>query len=166
VETVAGESSFDVVSKVDRQEVDNALNQAAKEISQRYDFKGVDASIAWSGETVVMRANSEDRVKAVLDVFQTKLIKRGVSLKALDAGDPRPSGKEYRIEASLKEGLSQENAKKISKIIREQGPKAVKAQITGDELRVSSKSRDDLQAVIALLKQEDFGVALQFDNYR
>jgi cyclic-di-GMP-binding protein len=166
VETVAGESSFDVVSKVDRQEVDNALNQAAKEISQRYDFKGVDASIAWSGDSVVMRANSEDRVKAVLDVFQTKLIKRGVSLKALDSGDPRPSGKEYRIEAALKEGLSQENAKKISKIIREQGPKAVKAQITGDELRVSSKSRDDLQAVIALLKGRDFGVALQFVNYR
>ena len=113
-----------------------------------------------------MRANSEDRVKAVLDVFQTKLIKRGVSLKALDAGDPRPSGKEYRIEASLKEGLSQENAKKISKIIRDQGPKAVKAQITGDELRVSSKSRDDLQAVIALLKDADLDVALQFVNYR
>ena len=166
METVAGESSFDVVSKVDRQEVDNALNQAAKEISQRYDFKGVDASIAWSGEAIVMRANSEDRVKAVLDVFQTKLIRRGVSLKALDSGDPRPSGKEYRIEASLKEGLSQENAKKISKIIREQGPKAVKAQITGDELRVSSKSRDDLQSVIALLKDADLDVALQFVNYR
>ena len=163
---MASDSSFDVVSKLDRQEVDNALNQAAKEISQRYDFKGVDASIVWSGDTVVMRANSEDRVKAVLDVFQTKLIKRGVSLKALDAGDPRPSGKEYRIEAALKEGLSQENAKKISKIIREQGPKAVKAQITGDELRVSSKSRDDLQAVIGLLKDADLDVALQFVNYR
>ena len=163
---MAGESSFDVVSKVDRQEVDNALNQAAKEISQRYDFKGVDASIDWSGETILMRANSEDRVKAVLDVFQTKLIKRGVSLKALDAGDPRPSGKEYRIEASLKEGLSQEDAKKVSKIIREQGPKTVKSQITGDELRVSSKSRDDLQAVIALLKDADLDVALQFVNYR
>ncbi len=166
VETVAGESSFDVVSKVDRQEVDNALNQAAKEISQRYDFKGVDASIAWSGETIVLRANSEERVKAVLDVFQTKLIKRGVSLKALDAGDPKASGKEYRLEATLKEGLSQENAKKVSKIIREQGPKTVKAQITGDELRVSSKNRDDLQAVIALLKDADLDVALQFVNYR
>ena len=163
---MAGDSSFDVVSKVDRQEVDNALNQAAKEISQRYDFKGVDASIAWSGEAILMKANSEERVKAVLDVFQTKLIKRGVSLKALDAGDPKPSGKEYRIEASLKEGLDQENAKKISKIIREQGPKAVKAQITGDELRVSSKSRDDLQAVIALLKGADLDVAVQFVNYR
>jgi hypothetical protein len=166
VETVAGESSFDVVSKVDRQEVDNALNQAAKEISQRYDFKGVDASIAWSGETIVMRANSEERVKAVLDVFQTKLIKRQVSLKALDAGEPKASGKEYRLEATLKEGLSQENAKKVSKIIREQGPKTVKAQITGDELRVTSKNRDDLQAVIALLKDADLDVALQFVNYR
>jgi uncharacterized protein YajQ (UPF0234 family) len=166
VETVAGESSFDVVSKVDRQEVDNALNQAAKEISQRYDFKGVDASIAWSGETIVLRANSEERVKAVLDVFQTKLIKRGVSLKALDAGEPKASGKEYRLEATLKEGLSQENAKKVSKVIREEGPKGVKAQITGDELRVSAKSRDDLQAVIALLKDADLDVALQFVNYR
>jgi uncharacterized protein YajQ (UPF0234 family) len=166
VGTVASESSFDVVSKVDRQEVDNALNQAAKEIAQRYDFKNVDASIAWSGDTILLRANSEDRVKAVLDVFQTKLVKRGVSLKAVDAGDPRPSGKEYRIEAALKEGLSQENAKKISKLIREQGPKTVKAQITGDELRVSAKSRDDLQAVIALLKGADLDVALQFVNYR
>jgi cyclic-di-GMP-binding protein len=163
---VASESSFDVVSKVDRQEVDNALNQAAKEVSQRYDFKGVDASIAWSGDTIVLRANSEDRVKAVLDVFQTKLVKRGVSLKAVDAGDPRASGKEYRIEAGLKEGLSQENAKKISKIIRDQGPKNVKTQITGDELRVSAKSRDDLQTVIALLKGADLDVALQFVNYR
>lgn len=163
---MAGESSFDVVSKVDRQEVDNALNQAAKEVSQRYDFKGTDASIAWSGESIIMRANSEDRVKAVLDVFQTKLIKRGVSLKALDAGDPKASGKEYRIDADLKEGLSQENAKKLGKIIRDEGLKGVKAQITGDELRVTSKSRDDLQAVIALLKDADLDIALQFVNYR
>ncbi len=163
---MAGESSFDIVSKIDRQEVDNALNQAAKEIQQRYDFKGTDAEIGWSGETILLKANSEDRVKAVLDVFQTKLIRRGVSLKAIDAGDPKPSGKEFRIEASLKEGLSQENAKKISKLIRDEGPKAVKAQITGDELRVSSKSRDDLQAVIALLKDADIDAALQFVNYR
>ncbi len=163
---MAGESSFDVVSKVDRQEVDNALNQAAKEVSQRYDFKGTDASIAWSGERILMRANSEDRVKAVLDVFQTKLIRRGVSLKAIDAGEPKPSGKEHRIEADLKEGLSQENAKKIAKIIRDEGPRGIKAQITGDELRVTSKSRDDLQAVIALLKDSDLDVALQFVNYR
>jgi len=163
---VAAESSFDIVSKVDRQEVDNALNQAAKEVLQRYDFKGVDASIDWSGDTILMKANSEERVKAVLDVFQTKLIKRNVSLKAIDAGDPKPSGKEYRIEAALKEGLSQENAKKIGKIIRDEGPKGVKTQITGDELRVTSKSRDDLQAVIVLLKGADLDVALQFINYR
>jgi uncharacterized protein YajQ (UPF0234 family) len=160
------DSSFDVVSKVDRQEVDNALNQAAKEIAQRYDFKGTDASIAWSGESILMRANSEDRVKAVLDVLETKLVKRGVSLKSLDAGEPKASGKEYRIEADLKEGLSQENAKKISKIIRDEGPKSVKAQIQGDELRVTSKSRDDLQAVQALLKGSELDVALQFTNYR
>jgi cyclic-di-GMP-binding protein len=164
---VAGDSSFDVVSKVDHQEVDNALNQAAKEISQRYDFKGVGASIEWSGQTmIVMKANSSDRVKAVLDVFETKLVRRGVSLKALDTDEPKPSGKEYRLEATLKEGLSQENAKKITKLIRDEGPKTVKAQITGDELRVSSKSRDDLQVVIALLKGTDLDVALQFINYR
>lgn len=163
---MAGESSFDVVSKVDRQEVDNALNQAAKEVAQRYDFKGTDASIAWTGERILMRASSEDRVKAVLDVFQTKLIKRGVSLKAIDAEDPKPSGKEYRIEAGLKEGLSQENAKKMAKLIRDEGMKSVKTQITGEELRVTSKSRDDLQAVIGLLKSADLDVALQFVNYR
>jgi len=163
---VAADSSFDIVSKVDQQEVDNALNQAAKEVQQRYDFKGTDASIGWSGETILMKANSEDRVKAVLDVFQTKLIKRQVSLKALETGDPRPSGKEYRIEATLKQGLNQENAKKIAKIIREEGPKSVKSQITGEELRVTSKSRDDLQSVMALLKQSDLDVALQFVNYR
>ena len=163
---MASESSFDVVSKIDRQEVDNALNQAAKEVSQRYDFKNIGASIAWSGESIVMTANSEERVKAVLDVFQTKLIRRGISLKSLETGEPKASGKEYRLEASVKEGLSSENAKKISKIIRDEGPKGVKAQITGDELRVSAKSRDDLQQVIALLKDADLDVALQFVNYR
>jgi cyclic-di-GMP-binding protein len=165
---VASDSSFDVVSKVDRQEVDNALNQASKELSQRYDFKGTGASIEWSGEKVLIKANSEERVTAVLDVFQTKLIKRGVSLKVLDTEDKEPqlSGKEYRLEAAIKEGLSQENAKKIGKIIRDEGPKGVKTQITGDEMRVSSKNRDDLQTVIALLKGSDLDVALQFTNYR
>ena len=165
---MASESSFDVVSKVDRQEVDNALNQAVKEIAQRYDFKNVGASIAWSGESIVMTANSAERVMAVLDVFQTKLIKRGISLKALDTGDREPqlSGKEYRLSATLKEGLSQEIAKKIGKIVRDEGPKGVKTQITGDEMRVSAKSRDDLQEVIALLKGADLDAALQFVNYR
>lgn len=163
---MASDSSFDIVSQVDRQEVDNAVNQTAKEISQRYDFKNVGASITWSGDGIVMAANSDDRVKAILDVFETKLIKRGISLKALDCSDPKPSGKEVRIEASLKEGLTSEEAKKIAKIIRDEGPKGVKAIIQGDELRVSSKSRDALQDVIALLKGEDLDFALQFTNYR
>lgn len=165
---MASESSFDVVSKVDRQEVDNALNQAAKEIAQRYDFKGVGASIAWSGETIVLVANSADRVRAVLDVFETKLIKRGISLKSLDLGDgePKPSGKEYRLVTSIKEGLSSEVAKHLAKLVRDEGPKGVKTQIQGDELRVSAKSRDDLQATIALLKGADVDAALQFVNYR
>ncbi|MBT2443352.1 YajQ family cyclic di-GMP-binding protein [Streptomyces sp. ISL-36] len=160
------DSSFDIVSKVERQEVDNALNQAAKEISQRYDFKGTDASISWQGEKILMQANGEERVKAILDIFETKLIKRGISLKSLDAGEPQLSGKEYKIFATIEEGISQENAKKVAKAIRDEGPKGVKAQVQGDELRVSSKSRDDLQAVQALLKGKDFDFAIQFVNYR
>ena len=104
------DSSFDIVSKVDKQEADNALNQAAKEIEQRYDFKGVGASVEWSGEKILMKASSEERVLAVLDVLQSKLIKRGISLKSLDAGKPFPSGKEFRIEADLKNGIEQEQA--------------------------------------------------------
>ena len=107
------DSTFDIVSKVDPMEVDNAYNQATKEIEQRYDFKGVGASIEFSGEKILMKANSEERVKAVLDVFQSKLIKRGISLKSLDSGEPFASGKEYRIEATLKEGIEQKEAKKI-----------------------------------------------------
>ena len=163
------DSSFDIVSKVDRQEVANALNQTGKEIAQRYDFKGVGASIEFSGEdAVVMKANSEERVLAVLDVFQTKLIKRGVSLKSIDTGDgaPKASGKEYRLEGHLKNGISQDQAKKIAKLIRDEFPKSVKSQIQGDELRVSSKSKDELQAVMTMLKSEDLDVALQFTNYR
>ncbi len=164
---MASESSFDIVSKINRQEVDNALNQAAKEISTRVDFRGVGASIAWSGDKAVeIRANSEERARAVLEVFREKLVRRSVSLKVLDAGDPRPSGKEYRLDVALREGISQENAKKISKIIRDEGPKAVRAQVQGDELRVSAKKKDDLQAVISLLKGKDFDFALQFVNYR
>ncbi len=163
---MASESSFDVVSKVDRQEVDNALNQAAKEVNQRYDFKNTGAGVEWSGEAIVVTANSEERVAAVLDVLQTKLIKRGVSLKTLDTGDVKQSGREYKQVSTLREGLDQENAKKISKIIREGAPKGVKAQIQGDELRVSAKSRDDLQQVITLLKESDLDVALQYINYR
>ncbi|MBM7816817.1 uncharacterized protein YajQ (UPF0234 family) [Brevibacterium paucivorans] len=121
---MASDSSFDIVSKVDRQEADNALNQAAKEINSRYDFKGTDASIEWSGEKIMMKAVSEDRVKAVLDVFQSKLVRRGISLKSLDAGEPYASGKEYRLEAAIKEGIDQENAKKIASSFAKRAPKA------------------------------------------
>ena len=160
------DSSFDIVSKVDKMEASNALTQAQKEIESRYDFKGVGASVEWSGEKILMTANSEDRVKAVLDVFQSKLVKRNISLKSLDAGKPYASGKEYKIEATLKQGIEQDQAKKVSKIIREEGPKSVKAQIQGDELRVTSKSRDDLQETIALLKGKDLEIDLQFTNFR
>lgn len=160
------DSSFDIVSKVDPQEIANALNQASKEVEQRYDFKGVGASIEKSGEKILIKANSEERAKAVLDVFQSKLVKRGISLKSLESGEPFASGKEFRIESKIKEGINQEQAKKISKIIRDEGPKSVKSQIQGDELRVSSKSRDDLQEVQALLKSSDLDVDLQFVNYR
>ena len=161
------ESSFDIVSKLDRQEVDNALNQAGKEISTRFDFRNVGASIAWSGDHgVEIRANSEERAKAVLDVFKDKLVKRGVSLKVLDTSDPKLSGKEYRLVISLKEGITQDDAKKIAKIVRDEGPKGIRAQVQGDELRVSSKKKDDLQTVIALLKGKEFDFALQFTNYR
>ncbi len=161
------ESSFDIVSKIDRQEVDNALNQAAKEIGTRFDFRGVGASIAWSGDKAVeIRANTDERALAVLDVFKDKLVRRGISLKTLDPADPKPSGKEYRLAVSLREGISQENAKKISKIIRDEGPKGVRAQVQGEELRVFSKKKDDLQAVISLVKDQEMDLALQFVNFR
>jgi cyclic-di-GMP-binding protein len=162
------DSSFDIVSKYDKQEVANAVNTAAKEIANRYDFKGVGASVELAGDVVKIEANSEERCKAVLDVVQTWLIKRGVSLKHLDVPEagPRLSGKEYKLDCPLKEGISSENAKKISKIIRDEGPKSVKSQIQGDELRVSSKSRDDLQAVQRMLREADLDVALSFTNQR
>jgi uncharacterized protein YajQ (UPF0234 family) len=163
---VASESSFDIVSKLDRQEVDNALNQAAKEIGNRFDFRNVDAGVRWSGDGIEIQANSEERAKAALDVLKDKLVKRGVSLKALDAGEPKASGKLYKLDVALKEGISQEDAKKIGKIIRDEGPKGVRAQIQGDELRVSSKKKDELQSIITLLKGKDLDVALQFTNYR
>lgn len=160
------DSSFDIVSKVDKMEADNALNQAAKEVDQRYDFKGVGASIAWSGEKILIKANAPERALAVLDVFQSKLVKRGISLKSLDAGEPYASGKEYRIDATLKQGIDSDQAKKIAKLIRDEAPSSVKPQIQGDELRVSSKSRDDLQATIALVKNAPLEIDVQFVNFR
>src|SRR5580765_5723728 len=155
------DSSFDIVSKIDRQEVDNALGQTAREIATRFDFKGPGATIEWQGEHAIeISASADDRATAVLDVFKDKLIKRQQSLKILDASEPRQSGRESKISITLKE------AKKIGKLIRDEGPKGVKAQVQGDELRVSSKKRDDLQAVQALVKAQDLDFAVQFVNYR
>ena len=163
---MAADSSFDIVSKVDRQEVDNALNQAAREVRQRFDFKGTDASISWSGDQIAMQASGEERVKAVWDVFQSKLVRRGVDLKSVQASEPKLSGKLWHMTADMQNGISQENAKKISKLIRDECPKGVKAQIQGDELRVSSKSRDALQQVQKMVKDADYEFAVQFVNYR
>lgn len=159
--------SFDIVSKVDRQEADNALNQAAKELAQRFDFRGTDAAIAWAGESgVTVSAATEERCKAAVDVFKDKLVKRGISLRAFEIGDPQASGKSFKVTGNLVQGIASDKAKAIAKRIRDEGPKGVQAQIQGDQLRVSGKKRDDLQAVIALLKNADLDVALQFTNYR
>jgi uncharacterized protein YajQ (UPF0234 family) len=159
--------SFDVVSKVDRQEVDNALNQASKELSQRFDFRGTGADVSWAGEeAITISAETEERCTAAIDVFKEKLIKRGISLKAFDVGEPAASGKTYKVTGSLVQGISKDKGKEISKVIRDQGPKGVQAQMQDDQLRVTGKKKDDLQAVISLLKERDFDIALQFVNYR
>ncbi|MCP2165894.1 YajQ family cyclic di-GMP-binding protein [Goodfellowiella coeruleoviolacea] len=159
--------SFDVVSKVDRQEVDNALNQAAKELGSRFDFRGTGAQVAWAGEeAITLQAETEERCKAAIEVFREKLVKRGVSLKAFDVDEPVLSGKIYKATGKLVQGIAADKAKQIAKAIRDEGPKGVQAQIQGDQLRVSGKKKDHLQEVIALLKDKDFGIALQFTNYR
>jgi len=159
--------SFDVVSKVDRQEVDNALNQASKELSQRFDFRGTGADVSWSGEeAITISAETEERCTAAIDVFKEKLIKRGISLKAFDVGEPTISGKTYKVTGSLVQGISKDKGKEISKAIRDEGPKGIQAQMQDDQLRVTGKKKDDLQAVISLLKERDFDIALQFVNYR
>ncbi|THV40105.1 YajQ family cyclic di-GMP-binding protein [Glycomyces buryatensis] len=161
------DASFDIVSEIDLAELDNAINQAKRELATRFDFRGTGADVERSGdEAAVISAETEDRVTAALDVLKEKLIKRGISLKSLDAGDPRVSGKESKIDVTFKQGIGTEDAKKIGKIIRDEGPKGVKPQIQGEKLRVTGKKRDDLQAVIALLKGKDLDVALQFTNYR
>jgi uncharacterized protein YajQ (UPF0234 family) len=164
---VAAGSSFDVVSKVDQQEIDNAVNQAAKELSTRFDFRGTNASVALAGDNAVtLLADTEERLKAAIEVFKEKLIKRGISLKSLDLAEPHQSGKSYKVSGKIIQGIDTDKARAISKAIRDGGPKGVQAQIQGDQLRITGKKRDDLQAVIALLKDRDFGVALQFTNYR
>ena len=164
---MAANPSFDVVSKVDRQEVDNAFHQAEKELGTRFDFRGTGTTIVKSGDAgITITSETEERATAALDVFKEKLVKRNISLKSLEAGEPRQSGKTYKIDCKVVEGIDTDKAKAISKRIRDDGPKGVQAQIQGDQLRVTGKKKDDLQAVIALLKGKDFGIALQFVNYR
>jgi uncharacterized protein YajQ (UPF0234 family) len=164
---MASDSSFDIVRKIDRQEADKELNQAGKELSQRFDFKKTSTTIKWSGELgIEIESSTEERVKAALEVFQEKLVKRSISLKAFKAGDPKPSGKTYKIQGTFNSGISQDQAKKVTKLIRDEGPKSIKTQIMGEEVRVSSKSRDDLQATIDLVKNADLDFATQFVNYR
>ena len=160
------DSSFDIVSKIDQMELDNAFNQCDREIATRYDFKNTETKIEKTGLKILLESGTEERVKAALDVLKDKLIKRNVSLKHLDASEPALSGKTYRINCEFKEGISTENAKKIAKFLKEKGAKSLKTQIQGDELRVSSKSRDDLQTAIAQVKKETWEFAVQFTNYR
>jgi len=155
------DSSFDIVSKIDQMELDNAFNQCDREIATRYDFKNTGVKVEKTGAKVLIEADTEERVKAALDVFKDKLVKRSVSLKHLESSEPQLSGK-----SEFKEGITTENAKKIAKFLKESGPKSLKTQIQGDELRVSSKSRDDLQTAIAQVKSETWDFAVQFTNYR
>ena len=160
------DSSFDIVSKIDRMELDNAINQASRELETRYDFKGTNTKLEASAEKIAIESETEERAKAALEVLKEKMIKRNVSLKHIDASEPQQSGKLTKINVALKEGISTENAKKVAKILKDEGPKSLKTQIQGDELRVSSKSRDDLQNAIAIVKAASLDFAVQFTNYR
>jgi len=162
-------SSFDVTTGVDLQEVDNAINQAQKEIAQRYDFKGSKASIELQrGEgLIVLIADNDFKMKALFDVVQTKLIKRGVPVKNLDIGETKPAGGDtVRREVKLTMSLDSETAKKVAATIKEAKMKKVQAAIQGDQVRVSSPSKDDLQEAMRVLRANDFGVELKFGNYR
>jgi cyclic-di-GMP-binding protein len=166
---MAQNASFDVTTGVDMQEVDNAVNQAQKEIAQRYDFKGAAVSIELkrAEEQILLSADSDFRMKALFDVLQAKLIKRGVPVKNLDIGETKPAGGDtVRKEIKLKTALDSDTAKQVAATIKEAKLKKVQAAIQGDQVRVTSPSRDDLQEAIALLRSKDFPVELKFGNYR
>jgi cyclic-di-GMP-binding protein len=159
--------TFDVVSEVDMQEVKNAVDQAVRKVSTRYDFKDTESTIELSGHVLNLHSSTEDRMKALVQVIEEKLVKRQVSLKALDHGKLEPAAKgTVRQTVTLKAGIDQEHAKKINKFLKDLGLKGVGSQTQGEQLRVSGKKRDDLQAAIAALKAEDFGIPLQFTNFR
>lgn len=165
---MASDSSFDVVSKVDMAEVVNAVNQSTKEMETRFDFRGSKSSINLDekkGELTIV-GDDEMKLKNVIDILQTKLIKRGIALRALDYGKVEDAaGGTLKQVITLKQGIAQDKAKQISQAIRDSKLK-VKAEIRGEELRVTAPKKDDLQAVIALLRSKDFGIELQFTNYR
>jgi cyclic-di-GMP-binding protein len=166
---MAKNATFDISSSFDLQEVDNAVNQASKEVAQRYDFKGATAEIEFSKAegTLTLLADDEYKLKALIDILQSKLIKRGVPIRNLDYGkvEDASSGKARQV-ITLQQGISSEKGKEIVKAIKAGGYKKVQAQIQEDQVRVQSPSIDELQAVIAMLKKEDFGLELQFGNFR
>jgi uncharacterized protein YajQ (UPF0234 family) len=158
--------SFDIVSQVNWQEVDNALNQTRKEVSQRFDFKGSQTEILDDKDTITIISDTENKVKAVVDILQSKLVRRGVSLKALSYGRIEPaSGGRAKQQMRVQQGIDAERAKEIVKAIKDTKLK-VQAQIQGDQVRVSGKKKDDLQAVLRTLREHDFGIPLQFVNFR
>jgi uncharacterized protein YajQ (UPF0234 family) len=160
------EASFDIVSEVNMPEAANAVAQAQKEVAQRYDLKGTAAGIEHKDNELTLTANDEFGLKAVTDILQTKLARRGVSLKALDYGKIEPAAKgTVRQVVRIQQGIASEKAKEIVKAIKDAKLK-VQAAIQGEQVRVSGKKKDDLQAVMALLREKDFGIALQFTNYR
>jgi uncharacterized protein YajQ (UPF0234 family) len=162
-------ASFDVTTGVDLQEVDNAVNQAQKEVAQRYDFKGSKATIEFkrAEELIILVADSDFQMNALFDIVQSKLIKRGVPVKNLDVGEIKQAGGDtVRQEVKLKTALDSDTAKKVAAAIKDAKLKKVQASIQGDQVRVTSPSKDDLQEAIALLRKGDFGVELKFGNYR
>ncbi|MBI3605425.1 MAG: YajQ family cyclic di-GMP-binding protein [Nitrospirae bacterium] len=163
---MADQNSFDIVSKVDLQELKNAVDQATKEIHQRFDFKGSISNIAFEKEEIVLTSDDAYRLKSVTDILESKLVKRNISLKAMDYGKVEEAlGNTVRQKVKIQQGIPSDAAKEIVKEIKNAKLK-VQAQIQGDQVRVSGKNRDDLQAVIATLKKKDFGVDLEFANYR
>jgi uncharacterized protein YajQ (UPF0234 family) len=163
---MAGDSTFDVVSQYDEQELLNAIDQTRRDVSQRYDLKDTKTEIKHDKKTLTITTASEFTLKSVMDVLESKMVKRGLSLKILKPGKIEPaSGGMVRQSIELQEGISQDLAREIAKLVRDSYPK-VRTQIQGDAVRVTAKSRDELQAVIALLKGKEFPVALQFINYR
>ncbi|WCO66702.1 YajQ family cyclic di-GMP-binding protein [Iamia majanohamensis] len=159
--------SFDVLSEVDAQEVRNAVDQASREIANRYDFKGTDSSVELGDDSITLRTSSEDKLRALRQVLEEKLVKRKVSLKALTYGDVEDaSGANVRQVVTLAAGISSEKARELNKFIKGLGLKGVQSQAQGDELRVTSKKRDDLQAVMTALREGDFGIPISFGNRR